>query len=161
MERFQYQYLMAPPQLFPCVEYDMAKHTIDEVAQQYLTKASKSVQHLIPIQSIADGNCLFNSVVMLTSDSGVSAIELRGLFVFYHSSRHLYRDNAMIISFQFDVLLNSSGIELIMKTPMVALSVLSILHFVERATIMSFQSYMSLQHWPVCCNARYMVYTRT
>jgi hypothetical protein len=68
-----------PLQLVLPIEFDESKHTLDDVAQQYLKQASKSVQHLIPIKSLADGNCLFNSIVSLVPDSGVSAVELRGL----------------------------------------------------------------------------------
>ncbi len=70
---------MPPLQLFLPIEFDEHKHAIDTVAQQYLKQASKNVQHLIPLRSLADGNCLFNSVVSLVPDSGVSAVELRGM----------------------------------------------------------------------------------
>jgi hypothetical protein len=69
---------MAPFQLIPPMEFDVMKHTIDKVAQIYLAQASKNVQHLIPITTLDDGNCLFNSIVSLMPDSDVSAIELRG-----------------------------------------------------------------------------------
>ena len=71
--------LVPPLQLFLPAEFDEHKHIIDGIAQQYLKQASKSVQHLIPLRSLADRNCLFNSVVSLVPDSGISAVELRGL----------------------------------------------------------------------------------
>ena len=79
MAFFQYQQLMAPLALTPLIEFDEKKHRIDRVAQQYLAKASKSVQHLVPIETLADGNCLFHSIVCLLLNSCVSAVELRGL----------------------------------------------------------------------------------
>lgn len=72
---------MPPLQLFLPIEFDERQHAIDTMAQQYLKQASKSVQNLIPLRSLADGNCLFNSVVSLVPDSGVSAVELRGLSI--------------------------------------------------------------------------------
>ena len=75
----QYQQLMAPLALTPLIEFDGTRHKIDHVAQEYLTKASKVVQHLVPIETLGDGNCLFNSIVCLLPHSCVSAVELRGL----------------------------------------------------------------------------------
>ena len=75
----QYQQLMAPLALTPLIEFNETKHKIDHVAQQYLAKASKGVQHLVPIETFGDGNCLFNSIVCLLPNSCVSAVELRGL----------------------------------------------------------------------------------
>ena len=72
---------MPPLKLFLSTEFDERKHATGSMAQQYLKQASKSVQHLIPLRSLADGNCLFNSVVSLVPDSSVSAVELRGLSI--------------------------------------------------------------------------------
>lgn len=58
--------------------FDGTKHTTDIVAEQYLKQASTHVQHLVPVEVVADGNCLFNSIVSLIPDSNVSAVELRG-----------------------------------------------------------------------------------
>lgn len=69
---------MTPLQLTLPLEFDANKHTIDEVAQKYLEKASKTVQHMIPVNTLADGNCLFNSIVSLMPDDELSAVELRG-----------------------------------------------------------------------------------
>lgn len=68
-------------QLSLAIEFDERKHARDTMAQEYLKQASKSVQHLVPLRTLADGNCLFNSIVSLVPDSGVSAVELRGLSV--------------------------------------------------------------------------------
>ena len=67
--------------LFLPTEFDERKHVTDSMAQQYLKQASKSVQYLIPLRSLADGNCLFNSRVSLVPDSSVPAVELRGLSI--------------------------------------------------------------------------------
>ncbi|CAF4418471.1 unnamed protein product [Rotaria magnacalcarata] len=69
--------LMAPLQLILPREFDERKHIADSMAQKYLQQASKSVQHLVPIKSVADGNCLFNSIISLLPDSNLSAVELR------------------------------------------------------------------------------------
>ncbi|CAF1213513.1 unnamed protein product [Adineta steineri] len=69
--------LLPPLQLFLPMEFDEHKHVIDRLAQEYLKQASKSVQYLIPLESLADGNCLFNSVLSIVPDSEISAVELR------------------------------------------------------------------------------------
>ena len=79
-------------QIVPSIEFDDTKHTIDVEAQEYLKQASKSVQHLIPVKTLADGNCLFHSIVSIISDSNISAVELRGL----PYSFCLYRNGCMI-----------------------------------------------------------------
>ena len=84
---------MTPLQIIPSIEFDDIKHTVDVVAQEYLKQASKSVQHLIPIKTLADGNCLFNSIVSLILDSDVSAIELRGLSHFLCTYKKMCRMN--------------------------------------------------------------------
>lgn len=76
---------MTSLQVVPSIEFDNTKHTVDIVAQEYLKRASTSVQHLIPVKTLADGNCLFHSIVSLMPDSITSAAELRGLSrVFVH-----------------------------------------------------------------------------
>ena len=60
-------------------EFDVNKHTIDYVAQKYLEQANQSVQHLIPVKTPEDGNCLFHSVVSVISNPDISAVEMRGL----------------------------------------------------------------------------------
>lgn len=74
-----YQQLMASLSLELLFEFDGMKHKIDHLAQQYLTKASKQVQHLVPIETLGDGNCLYNSILRLLPKCCVSAVELRGL----------------------------------------------------------------------------------
>lgn len=70
---------MTPLKLNLLSEFDDNKHTIDCVSQKYLEQADKKVQHLIPIRTPEDGNCLFHSIISLMSETDVSAVELRGL----------------------------------------------------------------------------------
>lgn len=76
---------MKPLQLTLLSRFDENKHNVDNTATKYLEKASKSVQKLIPVKTLEDGNCLFNSIVSLTPDSGISATELRGSSYFPYS----------------------------------------------------------------------------
>ncbi|CAF1350216.1 unnamed protein product [Adineta steineri] len=50
---------------------------MDIIAQEYLKQASKNVQHLVHVRILADGNCLFHSIVSLIPDSNISHVELR------------------------------------------------------------------------------------
>lgn len=70
---------MVPLNFHPITEFDPSVHTIDNVAKKWLQRASKSVQHLVPIKSPADGNCLSHSISYLMPGSSLTAIELRGL----------------------------------------------------------------------------------
>jgi hypothetical protein len=74
---------MAPLKLTPPMEFDSTTQTIDNIAQKYLEQASKTVQHLIPIKTLDDGNCLFNCITSLMPNSNLSAIELRGLSIYF------------------------------------------------------------------------------
>ncbi|CAF4581083.1 unnamed protein product, partial [Rotaria socialis] len=50
--------LMIPVQFNPDQVFDERKHLVDAVAKTYLRKATDDVQHLIPVEVVADGNCL-------------------------------------------------------------------------------------------------------
>lgn len=76
---FQDVDVMTPLQVILSLEFDEKRHTIDKVAHKYLEQGSKSVQHLLPIETPPDGNCLFHSMVSLMTNSEISAVELRGL----------------------------------------------------------------------------------
>ena len=69
---------MTTLQFTPLLQFDQSRHTMDHDAQKYLKEASKSVQHLIPIKTLSDGNCLFHSIISLLPECDVSVIELRG-----------------------------------------------------------------------------------
>ena len=70
---------MAPLHIVPAIEFDNKIQVIDLVAQEYLKQASKTVHHLVPVKTVADGNCLFHSIVTLMTDSNISNVELRGM----------------------------------------------------------------------------------
>ena len=55
------------------------EHLVDAVAKTYLRKATDDVQHLIPVEVIADGNCLYNSIILLMNNSMMTTSELRGI----------------------------------------------------------------------------------
>ncbi|CAF1424611.1 unnamed protein product [Rotaria sordida] len=47
------------------------------VAKKYLEKATGDVHHLVPIEVLADGNCLYKSIVLLMDNPAVTTSELR------------------------------------------------------------------------------------
>jgi hypothetical protein len=70
---------MIPFQYHPIQVFDEAKHTVDMVAKEYLEKATGDMHHLVPVEVIADGNCLYHSIVLLMNNPVVTASELRGI----------------------------------------------------------------------------------
>jgi len=62
--------------------FDETKHVVDVIAKEYLEKATGDVHHLIPVEVIADGNCLYHSVVLLMNNPTVTASELRGMEIY-------------------------------------------------------------------------------
>ena len=73
---------MAPIQFHPNQVFDETKHVVDAIAKKYLEKATGDVQHLVPVQVIADGNCLYHSIVLLMNNPAVTASELRGIQIY-------------------------------------------------------------------------------
>lgn len=69
---------MLPLQFHPIQFFDQTKHVVDMVAKEYLQKATADVHHLVPVDVMGDGNCLYNSIVLLMNDSSITANELRG-----------------------------------------------------------------------------------
>jgi hypothetical protein len=59
--------------------FDEKKHRSDAVAMEYVGKAANDVRHLVPVDVAADGNCLYNSIVMLMDSTLVTASELRSM----------------------------------------------------------------------------------
>jgi hypothetical protein len=55
------------------------KQSLDAVAMEYVGKAANDVRHLVPVDVAADGNCLYNSIVLLMDSTVVTASELRGM----------------------------------------------------------------------------------
>ncbi|CAF3561648.1 unnamed protein product [Rotaria socialis] len=68
---------MIPILFNPDQVFDETKHLVDVVAKTYLRKATDDVQHLIPVDVIADGNCLYNSILLLMNNSMITTSELR------------------------------------------------------------------------------------
>ena len=46
-----------------------------------LKKVANDVRHLVPADVAADGNCLYNSIVLLMGSTVVTASELRGMTI--------------------------------------------------------------------------------
>ncbi|CAF1331055.1 unnamed protein product [Adineta steineri] len=68
---------MVPYEFRPNQVFDPKKHILDVVAMQYLEQATSDVHHLVPADVIADGNCLYHSVVLLMNNPAVTSSELR------------------------------------------------------------------------------------
>ncbi|CAF1484183.1 unnamed protein product [Adineta steineri] len=69
--------MMSPLEFRPYGVFDDRIHVVDLIAKEYLEKASADVQHLIPVDVDADGNCLYHSVILLMNDPTLTASELR------------------------------------------------------------------------------------
>ena len=72
---------MTPIQFHPNQVFDDTKHVADMIASKYLEKATADVHHLIPVAVIADGNCLYHSILLLMNSLAMTANELRGMDV--------------------------------------------------------------------------------
>ena len=66
----------APNQLF-----NGTRHRLDLVAKSYLKKVNGCPGDLTPVAVAADGNCLYNSIVLLMNDPTIGVAELRSLFL--------------------------------------------------------------------------------
>jgi hypothetical protein len=69
---------MVPLQFHPVQVFDVTNHVVDVAAEEYLQKATSDMHHLIPIEVVADGNCLYHSMVFLMNNPVVTESELRG-----------------------------------------------------------------------------------
>jgi hypothetical protein len=56
---------------------------VDVAAKQYLEKATGNINHLVPVDVIADGNCLYHSIILLMNNSSVTTNELRGIQIYF------------------------------------------------------------------------------
>jgi hypothetical protein len=63
----------------PKQTFHETKHQLDAAALEYLGKAANDVRHLVPADVTADGNCLYNSIVLLMDSTVVTPSELRGM----------------------------------------------------------------------------------
>ncbi|CAF3675024.1 unnamed protein product, partial [Adineta steineri] len=73
----QVESLMAPYEFRPNQVFDPKKHILDVEAKEYLQQATSDVHHLVPAKVIADGNCLYHSIVLLMNNPAVTPSELR------------------------------------------------------------------------------------
>ena len=71
--------MMTPIQFHPNQVFDDIKHVVDVIAKKYLEKATGDVHNLVPVEVIADGNCLYHSIVLLMNNPVVTTSELRGI----------------------------------------------------------------------------------
>ena len=75
---FKIQSIMAPFEFHPNQVFDERQHILDIVAKQYLEKATNDVHHLVPVKVGVNGNCLYNSIILLMNNAAVTTSELRG-----------------------------------------------------------------------------------
>jgi hypothetical protein len=75
--------IMIPLQFHPIQYFDETKHVIDAAAKEYLEKATGDIQHLVPVDVLADGNCLYHSIILLINNPSVTTNELRGITFFF------------------------------------------------------------------------------
>ena len=50
---------------------------------EYVQKATDDVRHLIPVNVSSDGNCLYQSMVLLIDNPLITVIELRGMSILF------------------------------------------------------------------------------
>lgn len=73
-------WLLTPVQFDPITHFDAAVHRIDDKAKIYLLKADSDVRGMIPVKTLGDGNCLYNSVACLAGNKIITPSELRGMY---------------------------------------------------------------------------------
>ena len=81
--------LVASLRFAPHQVFDGTRHQLDLVAQTYLKKVNDCPSDLSPVAVTADGNCLYNSVVLLMNDPTIGVAELRGLSFAYPVLDHI------------------------------------------------------------------------
>ena len=74
---------MIPFQFHPIQVFDETKHVVDMIAKEYLEKATGDIHHLVPVDVIGDGNCLYHSIVLLMNNPSVTTNELRGIKIHF------------------------------------------------------------------------------
>ena len=74
---------MTPVSFHPIQVFDETKHQVDIVAKEYLQKATDDIRHLVPVDVIKDGNCLYHSMVLLMNNPSITTSELRGMHIFF------------------------------------------------------------------------------
>ncbi|CAF3845323.1 unnamed protein product, partial [Rotaria sp. Silwood1] len=89
----QLDFVLAPLQFHPNQIFDEIKHNEDKIAKKYLEKATGDVHHLIPIETIPDGNCLYHSILLLMENPAVTTDELRVRTVIELITNETYYEN--------------------------------------------------------------------
>ena len=79
---------MTPIDFHPNQVFDETKHVIDVVAKKYLKKATDNMHHLVPVEVTGDGNCLYNSILLLMNNPVVTPEELRGICILISHTYH-------------------------------------------------------------------------
>jgi len=74
-----------PFEFHPVQVFDETKHVVALVAKRYLEKAADDVHHLLPVDVLGNGNCLYNSILLLMNNSSVTTDELRGTRIYFYS----------------------------------------------------------------------------
>ena len=73
---------MTPIPFHPIQVFDETKHEVDIVAKEYLRKATDDTHHLVPVDVLGDGNCLYYSIVVLMNNPLLTASKLRSIMFF-------------------------------------------------------------------------------
>ncbi|CAF1021874.1 unnamed protein product, partial [Rotaria magnacalcarata] len=71
------EWLLTRIQFTPVSHFDPRVHKVDQEAKLYLQQASLDVQNMVPIQTTADGNCLYDSIRCLSGGTALTLSELR------------------------------------------------------------------------------------
>ena len=74
----QIESIMIPIEFHPNQGFNGTKHVVDVIAKKYLEKGTDDVHYLVPVEVIGDGNCLYNSILVLMNNPAVTANELHG-----------------------------------------------------------------------------------
>jgi len=73
-------WLLTPIRFAPITHFNPVIHKVDQEAKLYLQRTSLDVQNTISIDVIANGNCLYNSIICLTGDTVLTSCELRSKY---------------------------------------------------------------------------------
>lgn len=79
LHTLQIKHIITPLQFVPNLAFEERKHLVDQVAMEYLKKVSNDVSHLVAAIVVADGNCLYNSILLLMNNFTITTSELRGI----------------------------------------------------------------------------------
>ncbi len=75
----QLEWFLTPVEFNPITLFDPTVHKIDQHAKVYLENGCVDIQGMVPIDVIADGNCLYHSIICLNGTTNLTVNELRGI----------------------------------------------------------------------------------